>query len=479
MTDKPDDGAILDALEHARSLSAPGTGVTKLYERVKANHPQWQLSDKRFRKLAAKSNREAEESPANGHASSSKRTIDTSAVPVSKIDPKVVASSSVFDAIKIRQIDPIKGKGIVAARDLPDETQLLHDTAYVFAAGAAIAQKVQRGQACAFCGKLVDALARLAVSCQEHPTYGKSSKAVTFEACKLRYCDRVCSSKSRHEFGQLICPALNDNYRTLLAYSDSRQTSVPLAVFKLLAKTFVAYQRSEQEGRDEAKRVEAFAGISQRVLCERQSGRKATEDHLIPMLKESHVLTVRALHFSVESQASEAEIKPDEIHWKTKFPASVLQLLSFDSFLLYTGKVNLNREDDGGVYALHSSLNHSCHPNASVRRVALRGSTNDAKPSKVYIITRRPIKAGEEITLTYCSPHLSLEQRREYLYNHYLFECWCERCVAEMEDRRENGIKVAQPTGFEPPINGETHQASGDHADGDLADEIKAALQIA
>lgn len=71
-----------------------------------------------------------------------------------------------------------------------------------------------------------------------------------------------------------------------------------------------------------------------------------------------------------------------------------------------------------GVYALASSINHSCRPNAVV----------SFKGRELTIRAIRQIQSGEEITISYTDQLKSTWSRRLQLLRHYYFICHCERC---------------------------------------------------
>ncbi|KAJ3007668.1 hypothetical protein NUW54_g3456 [Trametes sanguinea] len=91
-------------------------------------------------------------------------------------------------------------------------------------------------------------------------------------------------------------------------------------------------------------------------------------------------------------------------------------------------------EAHGGLYVLHSHLNHSCAPNASVRHLDQRTAL-----SRITVLARRDIAAGEELTITYVNPELPLEQRRRQLMEWGFGKCMCERCVREEREKKATG----------------------------------------
>lgn len=77
--------------------------------------------------------------------------------------------------------------------------------------------------------------------------------------------------------------------------------------------------------------------------------------------------------------------------------------------------------EDEGAFIICSYFNHACAPNLMVKRTGqLR-----------YCVTIRPIKAGQQLFVTYFGDLLceqSVEHCQEYLLNNFNFRCTCERC---------------------------------------------------
>ncbi|XP_035697869.1 SET and MYND domain-containing protein 5-like isoform X1 [Branchiostoma floridae] len=82
----------------------------------------------------------------------------------------------------------------------------------------------------------------------------------------------------------------------------------------------------------------------------------------------------------------------------------------------------------GGLYALQSSLNHSCDKNVDVMDAVV-----DGKPG-VVIRAKQPIKKGGELYTTYIDTSMQRPQRRAWLYRAYHFWCECQRCKYEGDD---------------------------------------------
>jgi len=92
----------------------------------------------------------------------------------------------------------------------------------------------------------------------------------------------------------------------------------------------------------------------------------------------------------------------------------------------------IDLEAHGGLYTLHSHLNHSCIPNISVRHLDQRTAL-----SRITIIAKRDIAVGEELVITYVDPSLGVRSRRSQLGAWGFGQCDCERCVEEDKEEKE------------------------------------------
>jgi hypothetical protein len=121
----------------------------------------------------------------------------------------------------------------------------------------------------------------------------------------------------------------------------------------------------------------------------------------------------------------------------------------------------IDLEAHGGLYTLHSHMNHSCSPNVSVRHLDQRAAL-----SRITVIAKRDIAVGEELVVTYVDPSLGVRERRSQLVAWGFGQCECERCV---EEEREG--KNCEDEG-----GGETKERSSDMID--LERELKAGLGV-
>ncbi|ELU38533.1 SET domain-containing protein [Rhizoctonia solani AG-1 IA] len=92
-------------------------------------------------------------------------------------------------------------------------------------------------------------------------------------------------------------------------------------------------------------------------------------------------------------------------------------------------------ESHGGLFPLHSHLNHACRPNVSIRHISSDGSTtsilHSPNPSRITAIATSRIPAGEELVVSYVDPSLGLQARRRELRAWDFGVCKCERCLEE------------------------------------------------
>lgn len=117
-------------------------------------------------------------------------------------------------------------------------------------------------------------------------------------------------------------------------------------------------------------------------------------------------------------------------------------------------------EAHGGLYVLHSHINHSCYPNVSVRHFDQRTAL-----SRITLVAKRNIAPGEELFITYVNPELPLETRRRSLLEWGFGKCTCERC--------SQGERELKDVGGDSGANGPAESEKAD-----LETELKAGLGV-
>ena len=126
---------------------------------------------------------------------------------------------------------------------------------------------------------------------------------------------------------------------------------------------------------------------------------------------------------------------------------------------VFIKNLDIDLEAHGGLYTLHSHLNHSCRPNIAVRHLDQRTAL-----SRIMIVAKRDIAVGEELLVTYVDPSLGVRERGSQLGAWGFGECDCERCV---EERKVSSGAAAAATA-----------ATGQGDDLDLERELKAGLGV-
>jgi hypothetical protein len=88
---------------------------------------------------------------------------------------------------------------------------------------------------------------------------------------------------------------------------------------------------------------------------------------------------------------------------------------------IYEAKLVQRGQNFSGLWLLPSFINHSCLPNSSRLEVG----------SAMFIHASKPIKGGEEITISYFDTLVPLLQRQA-MCESWGFKCKCRRCILEL-----------------------------------------------
>jgi hypothetical protein len=129
-------------------------------------------------------------------------------------------------------------------------------------------------------------------------------------------------------------------------------------------------------------------------------------------------------------------------------------LFEYDAFLHGLGRMSLNLESHGGLYTLHSHLNHACTPNISVRHFDPHSAL-----ARITVVARAAIEPGDELLITYVDPRSDYKERRRRLLEWGFGPCRCERCHTEEGEAKASGTDAEEAE--------------------ELADELRAGLGLA
>ena len=90
----------------------------------------------------------------------------------------------------------------------------------------------------------------------------------------------------------------------------------------------------------------------------------------------------------------------------------------------------------GAVYKTLSRFNHSCVPNCSWSFVP-QGTPGSVGAASVAVRAIKPVKEGDELTISYADPTVGRDERRETLWDKYRFDCACALCVSPRNENRQ------------------------------------------
>lgn len=395
MSDKtvPSEEELVLAIQNIK-LSTPEAGIKTVTNQILKNEPQWQVSEKRVKKYM-----QASGLTQSGHTAGKEPVksglADDPSVPVSFIDPKL-DFNSVSDAVVARMVDQVTGKGLFAKRDIKKDEILFTETPFVYFPPWDAYAIVRNGSACGLCCKPIMYPNRLTQHCQH---------------CNVNYCSKECRIHAWDTFHQLECTHLNNEMTKFINFCEMEKWQAPMAVSRIYAQMILAHQRGELH--QMLGHLDAFATVS-------QEERQAKETEWIFMEQPTRELWTKAR--DLLRNAYKVPSKKCKI---TKaLPEELLKKLFDDeeTFLNYLGKFNINNQN-GGMYLVHSHINHNCHPNVSI--------DHPTRHSQYTIAVRaiRDIQKDEQLCETYVNPRWNKETRQTYLDKSYLFNCQCQRCV--------------------------------------------------
>lgn len=227
------------------------------------------------------------------------------------------------------------------------------------------------------------------------------------------FCSKACRSK---DFHQILCVLCQDGYQSnfveKMVYGTIRIMESESAALKLI---------SEQE---------------KKTVFDFDLSKPESKDYETKMLKIVNSLSKTT---TVDSENSSYDPRMRLFHHFHK----IANINSFEFAEFSYGAEKLADVMGSGIFAFASLLNHSCYPN--VIHAMVEG--------KMVLIVARPIKAGEQIFITYgplFSIHdISMRQARLSLYG---FDCDCIACAnkyprkEDLVQRDRNFIKPSKPT---------------------------------
>jgi hypothetical protein len=83
--------------------------------------------------------------------------------------------------------------------------------------------------------------------------------------------------------------------------------------------------------------------------------------------------------------------------------------------------------EGNGLFPIHSTINHSCRPNAAQMTMM------DSVDAEVALVAKETINEGDEICTSYIDLGIApdFSSRRALLRKGFGFDCVCDKCVSE------------------------------------------------
>ncbi|KIP06875.1 hypothetical protein PHLGIDRAFT_30281 [Phlebiopsis gigantea 11061_1 CR5-6] len=408
----PSEEELKVALQALRAQH-PTLGIAKLHVLLLSENPAWSVSEKRTKKTLQTEGLSLKAVIKNGP--------DNTPHPVSK----VIEGLEVLkwtNKVQVKYFDAYKGKGLVATEKIAEGTVVWKEDPFILAPEWEIYDLQIASAACTYCSTPLGSAA-LAISCQG------SAKG---PSCSARFCSRLCLSRSGRTH-PLLCSAQNPSSVPLLAFARRHEWMALHALAQCTARVLLSEQQDEMTFTSD---WEVVRGLAQLGMEERAKGGwmgSAEPDR--KTWKKAYDFFIRAF----KEPATEPERKRLSKILKRPIRKAVAEeLFEYDAFLRGLGRMSLNLEAHGGLYVLHSHMNHSCIPNISVRHLDQRTAL-----SRITVIARRDIEPGEELFITYVNPQMPLENRRKQLLEWGFGECKCSRCTAEeLDPERKIPVKA-------------------------------------
>ncbi|SAM09195.1 hypothetical protein [Absidia glauca] len=405
----PEEDALCQSIQQLK-IDNPEWGVKSIYNQILKSHQDWQVSEKRVKKIMQTQG--LTQSSGGAQLSIVKSGVeDDPSVPVSFIDPKLDFQSFSPNVVA-KMVDNVTGKGLFAAKDIKKDEIIFMEAPLVYFPPWEGFTLARTGDACGLCCKPFTRAVRVGVRCTK---------------CDIMYCNKQCKATAMETFHPLECPGLNPVMGDFMNFCAGERWQAPMAVARMYCHMMLAHQRGELD--TVLMHYNAFATVN-------QAERQAKETEWIFMEHPTRELWAKA-----RAKLS-AALNPPSKKCKINTPlpdALANQLFNDeDTFLNYLGKFNINNQN-GGMYLVHSHINHNCTPNVSIDYPSTQQTQY-----KLMVRAIRDIKKDEQLFESYVNPRWNKETRQNYLSKSYMFDCKCERCETDgpLTDELRKGLRL-------------------------------------
>ncbi|PVF96799.1 hypothetical protein CPB86DRAFT_708398 [Serendipita vermifera] len=415
----------------------PKTGAAKLLVLLKQKQPAWSVSEKRVKKVLKDQGLMG--STGGGMSARYEHPVSST---TDAVDPHKWSNR-----VEVKTFDEVRGKGLVLndGPDLEEGEILWKEEPWVLASDWDVLSQLQQTSLCAHCSCPLYLRNPTSIIRCDHCANASSSPTIRSLSA---FCNRLCYSRAQSTYHPFLCPGQNPSCEPLLELLKVNDWSAPHSLARVTAKLL---RGGKKDGgvswESELKFFDALAAWSLEDKWRAESKEITAAERA--KWKQAYEFYVATFHMptSTEGKKKLAQVMkrqgplPDHLFKK---------LFTYDAFMLNVGRINLNRESYGGLYFLHSHINHSCRPNAAIRHLDLPGRVTNPSPTRLTVLTLRTIKGGEEVTVSYIDPTLSLKERRRELRQWGIMCCTCERCVEEEKtagEEEKEGMEGGEGSG--------------------------------
>ncbi|KAJ6556895.1 hypothetical protein B0H10DRAFT_2121899, partial [Mycena sp. CBHHK59/15] len=377
----------------------PTLGIPKIHGLLRTEYPSWTVSEKRTRKAL--------------------QALGLLVAPVPHPSSNLIEDLNIekwTPRVEVRYFDKKKGKGLVAKQKIKTGETVWTEDPFIIAPEWEIYDKQRNATACSLCTTLF-----------AHP----SDVRLRCEHCPAKFCSTLCRKRAEKTH-PLLCAAQNPASMPLLRWMREREWMALHALVQCTARMLLAAAAGDAPLAADWRIVRSFAelGMEERAKYsfksepDRETWKTAFEMYCHAFHRPAHDENTKKL--------TDEEKKVAAILKKT-LPADIeTALFDYDKgFLRGLGRMSLNIEAHGGLYTLHSHLNHSCAPNISVRHLDQRKAL-----SRITLKATQGIEPGQELLITYVNPQAGYAERRNAL-EAWGFMCQCPRCVEEAKHYKE------------------------------------------
>uniref|UniRef100_A0A0A9WCY4 SET and MYND domain-containing protein 5 n=2 Tax=Lygus hesperus TaxID=30085 RepID=A0A0A9WCY4_LYGHE len=275
------------------------------------------------------------------------------------------------------------------------------------------------------------------------------SNQVFCESCGVGFCSEGCKTLAEQQYHSLLCPGklpamvhLVETWKRM--HYPPETTSISL-IARIIAMVETAADRESLvqslmsfsheatdessglcllQGKDDEDKIKTLQALIQETI---------PINHAQSFVSEEGLRSLFAL-IGRNGQGIGTSVFSEWVKFVEKKEMSTEERDSVDSFI-DTAYANMNEHvgsflncEGSGLYKLQRCVNHSCEPNARI---------NFPRSDHTLVLeATRPIAPGDEICISYldeCMLERSRHTRNKTLKEFYLFECKCDKCIAQSD----------------------------------------------